>query len=221
MAHYEDLTGKRFGRLVVKKRIINNNKGFWLCECDCGKTVIIKTKTCLISGQIKSCGCYNRDRICKHGDSYSLLYSVWHSMKTRCYTKTSIPYKDYGARGITVCEEWKNDYSRFRDWALTHGYKKGLSLDRINNNGNYTPDNCRFTDVKTQSNNRRSSRYLTYNGETHSIAEWGQIFGVRPELFLDRLKKGWPLKDVLSNNKYGPYEHKKERMKDGQQNDKS
>lgn len=218
MARYEDLTGRRFGRLVVTKRIIKNNKGFWLCVCDCGKIVLMREKTELLSGRRKSCGCYNRDRITKHGDSYSALYSVWHSMKVRCYTKTSIPYKNYGGRGITVCEKWRNDYTAFRDWALGHGYAKGLTLDRIDNNGNYTPENCRFVDMRTQSNNRRSTRHISYKGITQSVAEWGRTLGVRPELILDRLKKNWPLADALSATKYKPLQHKQKGLDNGKQN---
>lgn len=200
----ENLTGRRFGRLVVKCRKIIEKKNCWLCECDCGNTVLIKTKTHLIRGRIKSCGCYNRDRITKHNSSYSDLYGVWHSMKNRCYNCNYRPYKNYGARGIVVCEQWKYNYQSFQDWALSHGYKKGLSLDRIDNNGNYCPDNCRWTDVKTQSQNRRTTKFLTYDGKTLCLQEWAERIGIPPGRISWRLAHGWPIGMALSGTKYRP-----------------
>lgn len=165
-----DETGNRYGRLTVVCRAGSNKKGIakWLCECDCGgKTVVLGPK--LRRGETKSCGCFEQETRVRnghkrmqptHGMSRSRLYDVWHGMKARCYRKTHPHYKDYGGRGIIVCDEWKDDFQAFADWALSHGYdesaaKGACTLDRQDPNGNYTPENCRFADMDVQQNNRR------------------------------------------------------------------
>ena len=144
-----ELTGLRFGKLVVlertEKRI--HGKVVWRCRCDCGKeSEVLSTR--LISGHTKSCGCYNSEHTVAqnttHGKSKTRLYRIWDSMKTRCFNAKSRAYSYYGGKGITVCPEWKNDFSRFYSWAVTHGYRDDLTIDRINPSGNYCPQNCRW-----------------------------------------------------------------------------
>ncbi len=157
-----DLTGQRFGRLVVLERVENHGKDpAWLCKCDCG-TVKTVSGNHLRSGNIQSCGCGRRDAAIehstKHGGGSSKLYKVWAGMKTRCYNSKFKYYKNYGGRGITVCKEWIGNFGAFQDWALSHGYAEGLTIDRIDNDKGYSPDNCRWVTMKEQRHNRRDCK---------------------------------------------------------------
>lgn len=166
-----DLTGQRFGRLVAIERIGTKwGCAVWRCRCDCGKEVSIPTN-CLRNGNTRSCGCIHSEQLSKRNKSNKIhggctdykeerLYGVWHAMKQRCYDSKRKDYANYGGRGISVCNEWRNDYSTFRDWAYLHGYNPNAAymnctLDRINVNGNYCPENCRFVSMKIQAKNRR------------------------------------------------------------------
>ena len=119
-------------------------------------------------------------------------------MKARCYYKTTAPYANYGGRGITVCDEWRESFTAFRDWAFGNGYVEGLSLDRIDPNGNYEPSNCRWVTLKDQGNNRRNNRRIEYNGETHTISEWGEIVGIARHVLYHRLDRGWSVQKALT-----------------------
>lgn len=155
-----DLTGKRFGALIVSERSLPNNKFghlMWRCVCDCGKEKVI-AGTHLKNGDYTSCGCM-RGTATKHGDAkrgekLPRLYKIWAGMHKRCRNANCKSYMDYGGRGISVCAEW-NEYAPFRDWALSHGYSHDLSIDRINNDGNYESSNCRWATRKEQNNNQR------------------------------------------------------------------
>jgi len=154
-----DLTGQRFGRLVVIERA--ENKGGhagWLCQCNCGKDVIVSSSS-LRRGLSQSCGCKRREEISclrsKHKGTKTRLYNIWQNMLKRCNNPHSSRYSDYGGRGITVCDEWLHDFIAFRDWALTHGYRDYLTIDRINNDKGYSPDNCRWATVAEQNRNKR------------------------------------------------------------------
>ena len=209
----QDLTGKRFGRLTVISRAENKGKHLmWNCICDCGNTKTARGET-LKSGETKSCGCLlsesTRNRMKTHGFGFeNRLYRIWSNMKGRCYSKTSSVYNIYGARGITVCDEWKNDFLAFRKWALANGYDENAkrmdcTLDRINVDGNYCPENCRWVDIKTQANNRRTNVFITYNEETHTISEWAEITGIKPFTLASRKRKGWSDKDCIEIPPYG------------------
>lgn len=151
-----DLTGQKFGRLTAIKPIENNGHGIeWLCKCDCGNETVVRCDG-LVTGHASSCGCYNRElkRNYSHGMSNTKIYRVWCGMKQRCNNPNNQEYHRYGGRGIKICKEWNDDFDKFGKWALSHGYKQGLQIDRINNNGDYEPSNCRFVTPLENMHNR-------------------------------------------------------------------
>lgn len=188
----EDLTGKRFNRLTVIKRVENMGvQPMWLCRCDCGNETVIRGHK-IKHGITKSCGCLVIETITKHNGRHDRLYNIWRGMRRRCYDKSSPKYKNYGERGIVVCSEWVNDYSAFREWAIQHGYDDSAkfgecTLDRINVNGNYDPSNCRFVSLSVQSFNRTDTDFITYNNETKSLTLWAQEYGLKQATLWARL----------------------------------
>ena len=196
-----DLTGQRFGRLVVIKEAGRSSDGRvrWLCKCDCGNYTSTPSTKTLRNGTCRSCGCIERERPNKqtHGKSNTKLFAVWNAMKQRCYNPNNRSYKNYGGRGITVCQEWKEDFQTFYDWAIANGYKKGLEIDRIDVNGNYEPDNCRWTNSKKNNNNRRNNVKIKIGREEHTVAEWSEITGIPRSTILERFRSGKPLEEIL------------------------
>lgn len=194
----DEYIGKKYGRWTVVEYVGRDRHSnvIFRCICDCGnaQTIIIGN---LKSGRTKSCGCLSREIHRIHGGHKTRLYNIWANMKARCYNSNSPKYKDYGGRGIAVYQEWRDSFEAFRDWATTNGYTEGLSLDRIDVDGNYEPDNCRWSDMKTQARNRRSSRYITFNGETLTIAAWAERIGINKFTISNRLASGWSVEKAL------------------------
>ena len=201
-----DIAGKRFGRLTAIEKAEDyrypngEHAEKWRCVCDCGNTVVVFRK-CLLSGNTASCGCTRGEKRITHGGKGTKLYDVWCGMKGRCNNRNNDDYERYGGRGISVCNEWNDDFASFRDWALSNGYADGLTIDRINVDGSYCPDNCRWVGVAEQANNRTNNVHMTYNGETHTCAEWSKITGINYYTLIRRYKSGMPIEDVFSHGK--------------------
>lgn len=205
MPRKKDLTGQKFGRLTVIKQDgkYKNGARLWICKCECGNEKRV-AGTHLVSGKIKSCGCLliettierNKTEKVKHGKRGTRIYSIWRNMKDRCFNKNEKAYPRYGGRGITVCEEWK-EFLQFYDWSMSHGYADDLTLDRINNDGNYEPENCRWATMKEQANNRRNNSCLTYNGETKTLSEWADYIGIPYSRLEHRYNSGMPIEKIL------------------------
>jgi hypothetical protein len=192
--HRLNLSGERFGRLTAIEPIgPNKNKQIvWRCLCDCGNETFVVAAV-LHRGDVRSCGCLRRDttRVNKtvHGHRYERLYGIWKNMNKRCHMVGSNNYERYGGRGIHVCNEWRDSYEKFRDWSYENGYADNLSIDRINNNDGYSPENCRWADRFTQANNTRRSRQISYNDVTHGISEWSRILGVPKATLRTRINR--------------------------------
>ena len=150
----------------------------WFCECDCGGIKIVPSGS-LVGGYTKSCGCYGKEHPShlKHDGKGTRLYSIWKGMNERCNTTSSCSYSNYGGRGIKVCREW-SEYTAFRDWSLSHKYNDSLTIDRIDNDGNYEPSNCRWATRKQQVRNSRRTAYATILGVKKLFAEWCEILGI-------------------------------------------
>ncbi len=178
-----DLTGQTFGWLEVIGRAPNRGKEpHWVCQCQCAHAVVVRGLH-LRSGNTKSCGCLKRElcrpRFKTHGLSQALprLYRIWVGMRERCLNPRHVRYRRYGGSGITVSSGW-HGYAAFHEWATTNGYREDLSIDRINNDGNYEPNNCRWATPKDQARNTSRKRLITLNGETKSLAQWSSDTGI-------------------------------------------
>ena len=210
MRKCRDLTGERFGRLVVIGAAPRSwdNRIMWRCLCDCGKETTVESYT-LTSGHSKSCGCLLSDktiaRCTTHGETKTRLHRIWMQMRGRCNSPTNPSYKNYGGRGIKVCDEW-NNYIAFATWAREYGYQDDLTIDRIDNDGNYEPTNCRWVDRKTQNRNKRNNRYVEYTGDKKTIADWCDATGISSSAIRRRIDCGWDVglaltKPPITNNK--------------------
>lgn len=199
-----DLTGKRFGRLVVIEKAPSKNKRtMWKCQCDCG---IIKNVSAigLTKGTSKSCGCYNLEKLserAKHNMSKTRLYKIWSCMKYRCNNDNYPQTKFYKRKGIKLYEPW-NDFNNFYEWAKDK-YFEGSSIDRINTNGDYEPNNCRFADSYIQANNKTNNRIYKYNGENLTIGELARKYNINYFALRDRLNKGINIKEAIETDYLG------------------
>lgn len=211
-----DITGQRFGRLVAKKRLETKSSpsgrkySVWLCRCDCGKYIEARLNN-LRQGSVSSCGCLSHEvhskiakrinlgeKSRKHGDANHNvpLYGIWSAMKRRCNNPNAQYYDIYGGRGITVCSDWQ-DYLPFKSWALSNGYKEGLTIDRIDCDGNYEPNNCRWITIQEQQRNRRNNKYYEYKGQLYTVREIAQMVGLKPRTIQGRIERGWTIEDVV------------------------
>ena len=207
MGKYIDLTGQTFGRLVVIARDTDyiSPSGYpktrWRCRCSCGNITTVCTQE-LRKGDTRSCGCYELE--CKrnnnktHGLSNTRLHSIWKGMKARCYNKHHKNYEDYGARGISVCDDWKNDFQKFYTWAMNNGYQDELTIERIDVNGAYCPENCCWVTRIAQANNRRNSISISYCGEDHTLQVWSKLTGIPYSTLYYRFKKNYGAKEILA-----------------------
>lgn len=179
MSKINDLTGKRFGKWLVIKKSGNARNGstLWECKCECGNDGVLYGSD-LVNGKTLSC---KRCSKIKHGKYGTKLYMVWGAMVQRCKNPKNKGYKNYGGRGITVCNEWRNNYQSFESWATSNGYEYGLLLDRQRNDEGYSPENCRWVTREVQNNNRRSCRYIRVGSEMLSIAQAAKVVGVNKD----------------------------------------
>lgn len=205
MGKIKDLTGKKFGMLKVISRagVKYNRRVIWLCKCDCGNEVEVGSEL-LIGGKTKSCGCirgngqHKRGKDFKghrHGMSYTPIHDVWLHMRQRCYNPRDSFYADYGGRGITVCEKWETFEGFYEDMGPL--YQDGLTIDRIDVNGNYCKDNCRWVDSITQANNKRNNRIETIGGVTDTLTNLCRLYGISERAVRTRLKIGWSIEKAL------------------------
>lgn len=206
MTRLNDLTGKRFGMWSVIERADNDSygKARWKCICDCGNVSIVSSGN-LISGKSKCCGCERKAKTIKistkHGMCHERIYRIYRGMVSRCNNKNNYSFKNYGGRGISVCDNWLGDsgFENFYKWSIENGYSEELTIDRIDVNGNYEPDNCRWTTVNQQANNMRTNRVYVFNNESHTLSEWAKISGINYLTLRSRIDDlGWEFKKALT-----------------------
>lgn len=199
--HRKIQPGERYGKLIAlyeNGRDLKNHI-LWRFKCDCGaeKDIVGYLVTC---GRNKSCGCmaYKPPINIIHGDSNTRLYRIWRAMKSRCNYKKNLNYKIYGGRGIKVCKEWESSYQAFKQWAIENGYSDELTIERIDCDKGYFPENCKWITMHDQNYNHRNTQFLTMNGETKSVCEWCYIYGIRPDILRYRLKHGYTVEDAIT-----------------------
>lgn len=204
MTKMRDYTGERYGKLTVleyvgTKRYRNGRATQWLCQCDCGNKTVVDSVS-LKTGNTVSCGCHRRelsskrmiDRNKTHGitigsEEDKRLYRLWAAIKRRCYYEKCVGYHNYGGRGVRMCDEWKNEAAKFVEWCKSHGYKKGLEIDRINNNGNYEPNNCQFISKVENEKKKRNTIWLTIDGISKVCADWNRLMEKPEKYYIQRI----------------------------------
>lgn len=201
MPKCKDLSGKKINYLSVLyfgEKI--GNKNYWVCQCVCGTIKSISADK-LNANRAKSCGCLKNQlsakaRI-KHGFSNTRLSRILNGIIQRCNNPNLKNYNNYGGRGISICNEWVNNKSSFYKWAIDNGYNDNLEIDRINVNGNYEPNNCRWVDLKTQARNKRTSKVISYGSDKLTVAEWCEKINISQKCFFQRSKLGWDIKKII------------------------
>ncbi len=196
MTNIKNLIGTKVNKLtVIAQSASKNYRSNWLCKCECGKEIVLPSYT-IWRGTVISCGCHN-----KYGGltvKQNHIYRLWFYMKERCYNPGVLSFEYYGGRGITVCNEWIDDFPKFCSWALENGWKKGLQLDRQNNNEGYSPDNCRFTTPTINGRNKRNNKILDFMGQKKSLSEWAEIYNIKPALVSKRINANWDIERALT-----------------------
>ncbi len=221
--------GKVYGRLTVVEALHIGNQWRWRCRCECGNERIVAPMK-LFSGHTISCGCARADRMKtytdiyrrKHGDTGKRLYYILSGMKRRCYNPSDKDYHNYGGRGIRICDEWRNDYSSFKEWALSHGYKDNLTIERIDVNGDYCPENCKWIPHGEQSLNTRANFHVIYHGKDYVFAQLCKEKGIKYYSTYNRINvHGWSVEEAVDykplligkNHRGGPHPEKAARVK--------
>ena len=194
-----DRTGNRYGRLVVLRYAGSDRKwnALWECQCDCGNIKVVKGYD-LVNGTTKSCGCLVKDKVSTHRMTNTRLYGIWTGMKGRCKGTCGKSRKYYHDKGITVCEEWANSFEAFYKWSMENGYNDSLTIDRIDPNGNYSPENCRWATYTQQGNNKSNSKRYFHNGEWKTATEWAVEVGINKATFINRLHSGMSFEEAIT-----------------------
>ena len=201
-----NLVGKRFGKVVVLEKTDKRGHGsiIYKCKCDCGNICYKTSRSLVKNSGIMGCGCFDPKK--KHYNKNERLYKLWGAIKKRCLDNRPKTARTYKLRGISVCDEWKSNFEAFQDWALKNGYREEIlpnginkwTIDRIDTNGNYEPNNCRFVTVKEQARNTRKNRIIEINGETHCLAEWCEMYNINNSTFYNRLKLGFSEQEAIT-----------------------
>lgn len=208
MGYKEIVIGQMYGQLTVLCRAPDrigpngHKRKMWTCQCNCDNGTILNVREdSLKNGHTKSCGCSKRNNGGKvtHGMTGTRIHNIWRGIKERCFTPSDSIYKYYGGRGIIMCDEWKNDFLSFYQWAMANGYDDNLTIERINVNGNYEPLNCCWTTEKAQANNKRNNHYIEFNNEVHTLAEWSEITNIPYNTLENRINRiGWSIEKSLT-----------------------
>lgn len=214
-----DLTNMDFGMLHVVRRAPNHitpngsKKVVWECICNnCGKTGVMMYSEHLLKQGMVSCGCMKSKRMSEtmttHGKAHTRLYNIWCAIKRRCYNPSDVRYDSYGGRGITVCDEWKDSYENFQEWALSNGYDENAprgqcTIERKNVDEGYSPENCVWATMKEQMNNMRINHIVTIDGVSRTISQWADVVGINKSLIYGRISKGWSEYDAVMVPKGG------------------
>lgn len=205
---FENLEGKKFNYLTVIERVKkeNSKQTYWKCKCECGN-ITITTSPHLKDGHTRSCGCLQKQKMKEimttHNLSNTRIFKIWCGIKDRTMRTTHKSHKNYGAKGIKMCDEWMNSFEAFYNWAINNGYQEYLTIDRINNNDDYKPNNCRWITMKAQQNNRTNNHNITYKGITHTMKEWSEILGINYTTLSMRLNKyNWSVERSFNYGKF-------------------
>ena len=200
--------GEKYGRLTIKEYAGKAKNGSTLvkCICDCGAEKTVRLYA-LKNGTIKSCGCLAKELLIKrnktikyttHGQSKTRLYTIWCDIKQRCLNKNQEVFKHYGKRKIKICDEWRNDFNSFYDWAIRNGYNDNLTIDRIDVNGNYKPSNCRWVTMKEQHRNTRKNVFVEINGAKKVLIDWCSDYKIKYTTVLSRIYSGWEIVKAIT-----------------------